>query len=60
MYYLGWLFFLLIFFLWRQDIRKVKETYRDILEQIRDERKELDTLREKYLNLIHTPPQNLK
>ncbi len=60
MYYLGWLFFLLIFFLWRQDIRKVKETYRDILEQIRDERKELDTLREKYLNLIHNPPQNLK
>jgi len=52
MYYLSWALFIMILFLWRRDVKKVKESYRYILEEIRNERKELDLLREKYINLL--------
>ncbi len=52
MYYLSWALFIVILFLWRRDTRKVKESYRYILDEIRTERRELDILREKYINLL--------
>ncbi len=52
MYYLSWILFLIVLFLWKRDIRKIKESYRYILDEMRKERKDLDTLREKYISLL--------
>ncbi len=52
MYYLGWIVLVLIVLFWRRDIKEAKETQKYLMEVFRKERKEFDSLKEKYHTIL--------
>jgi hypothetical protein len=58
MYYIGWLIITAILILWKKDLKGVAECRKYLLSAVRDERREIDTLREKYVALLHRKAVN--
>ena len=58
MYYIGWLIIMAMLILWKRDIKGAVECHRYLLKAVRDERREIDTLREKYVALLHRRAAN--
>ncbi len=53
MYYFGWILLIVILFLWRRDVQSAKKMHMYIMKLLRNERKEIDSLRDKYIALLN-------
>jgi hypothetical protein len=58
MYYIGWLIIIAMLILWKRDLKGVAECRNYLLKAVRDERREIDVLREKYVKLLHKKAVN--
>ncbi|MCI4625275.1 MAG: hypothetical protein L3V56_04860 [Candidatus Magnetoovum sp. WYHC-5] len=56
MYYLGWMIVIVIYMLWKRDIRKAHEAIKALKESLQSERGEIESLRKKYEHLIKSQP----
>lgn len=53
MYYAGVALVLIIIFLWKRDIKKVRESHMLLREALKRERNDLESLKEKYAALLN-------
>jgi hypothetical protein len=52
MYYIGWLIISAMLILWKRDVKGAAECRRYLLKAVRDERREIDAMRDKYVALL--------
>ncbi|MBF0473085.1 MAG: hypothetical protein HQK91_10225 [Nitrospirae bacterium] len=53
MYYAGLAIVFMIVFLWKRDLKKVRESHQLLREALRRERNDLEALKEKYAALLN-------